>query len=241
MLLLLLMEHLLFMAFVIAYLMLITTEASACFGSLNQDDNTTASDTPSLQPDGPTPAPPLAPSPPSARQTMSVRHIRLLAQCPQGAASLCLDACLLWMCALALSSYIRQLQHTGLYFWLRKPNNWADLVTCALQASITVSHVSGRQDALLAMTSVQVLLQFLRLGWYAMLVDRLGSLVRVISQIFQASPSAHVSSYTSVYFSLSTGNTSLQHAGHTVLPVATCASVHWFRASLAGPGPTARL
>ncbi|KAJ9525168.1 hypothetical protein QJQ45_020714 [Haematococcus lacustris] len=191
MLLLLLMEHLLFMAFVIAYLMLITTEASACFGSLNQDDNTTTSDTPSLQPDGPTLAPPLAPSPPSARQTMSVPHISLLAQCPQGAASLCLDACLLWMCALALSSYIRQLQHTGLYFWLRKPNNWADLVTCALQASITVSHVSGRQDALLAMTSVQVLLQFLRLGWYAMLVDRLGSLVRVISQIFQASPSAH--------------------------------------------------
>ncbi|KAJ9525269.1 hypothetical protein QJQ45_020810 [Haematococcus lacustris] len=48
-----------------------------------------------------------------------------------------------------------------------------------------------RQDALLAMTAVQVLLQFLLLGWYAMLVDRLGSLVRVISQIFQASPSAH--------------------------------------------------
>ncbi|KAJ9524860.1 hypothetical protein QJQ45_003003 [Haematococcus lacustris] len=63
----------------------------------------------------------------------------------------------------------------------------------------------GRQDALLAMTAVQVLLQFLRLGWYAMLVDRLGSLVRVISQIFQASPSAHVSSYTNVYFSLCTG------------------------------------
>ncbi|GFH24473.1 hypothetical protein HaLaN_22279, partial [Haematococcus lacustris] len=208
MLLLLLMEHLLFMAFVIAYLMLITTEASACFGSLNQDDNTTTSDTPSLQPDGPTPAPPLAPSPPSARQTMSVPHIRLLAQCPQGAVSLCLDACLLWMCALALSSYIRQLQHTGLYFWLRKPNNWADLVTCALQASITVSHVSGCVASLNSQTMNFGLHSYIvprgcgcmhmvvSACWYAMLVDRLGSLVRVISQIFQASPSAHVPSYT---------------------------------------------
>jgi hypothetical protein len=33
--------------------------------------------------------------------------------------------------------------------------------------------------------SVQVLLQFIRLGWYAMMIERLGSLVRIIGQIFK--------------------------------------------------------
>ena len=37
------------------------------------------------------------------------------------------------------------------------------------------------------MVAVQVLLQFLRLGWFAIMAERLGSLVRIIAQIFSDS------------------------------------------------------
>jgi len=53
--------------------------------------------------------------------------------------------------------------------------------------TLASSHVyTHRQhNALLPLVSVQVLLQFIRLGWYAMMIERLGSLVRIIGQIFK--------------------------------------------------------
>jgi len=49
-----------------------------------------------------------------------------------------------------------------------------------------------QHEALLSLVSVQVLLQFVRLGWYAMMIERLGSLVRIIGQIFRVSSHPHL-------------------------------------------------
>jgi hypothetical protein len=84
-----------------------------------------------------------------------------------------------------LLTYWRQLNKTSLPLWLSQANNWSDLLTVALQAAIAASHISRNHSALLALCAVQVLLQFMRLGWYAILVERLGSLVHIIGQIFK--------------------------------------------------------
>ncbi|KAG2495458.1 hypothetical protein HYH03_006403 [Edaphochlamys debaryana] len=82
---------------------------------------------------------------------------------------------------------VRQLTFAGLYGWIRQPWNLMEFSSSTLVTSIIALHFSCNTQAewLRALASVEVILLFARLLYFAMAVDRLGSFFRMVIEVFR--------------------------------------------------------